>query len=249
MMIEQDRTECIKNRRSPTRLMPPDGLIEKWRFYTCRYGFSHASIRFLGSRFPWVWRVFGPIVSRAYRETWRAHTENKIVNLGGGGNCLTECLTCDIDPRADTYVSMTKRLPFDDQELNGVFLEESIEHVNKNDAIKMIEECFRVLKPSGVIRLSTPSLDQTARSLLLGNVSCDYINTLFYDHGHRYLYTVNELCTLFVKIGFVNIRLSTFQDPNSILGRLDSHADRFGQNTEMSIYLDAQKPDAYRRMY
>ena len=40
-----------------------------------------------------------------------------------------------------------------------VFSEHMIEHVSRPDGILMLEECFRILRPGGVVRIVTPNLE------------------------------------------------------------------------------------------
>jgi len=48
--------------------------------------------------------------------------------------------------------------------LLGDFSEHVIEHVTKEDAIKLIGECYRVLQNEGVLRMSTPDAELFLRS-------------------------------------------------------------------------------------
>jgi SAM-dependent methyltransferase len=85
-------------------------------------------------------------------------TGERLLNLGGGGNVAPHWLTADIDPRSDVYVDLTKPLPFPSGSLDGIFLEEVIEHIPASNAASLAMECFRCLKPGKPIRISTPDL-------------------------------------------------------------------------------------------
>ena len=130
-------------------------LLGRWPKYRGRYGTVHAAVRFIGTRIPVVWKLLGPPISRAYRIAWIKSTGPKILNLGGGGNCLNECLTVDIDPRADSYVDLRQALPFADKSIDGIFCEEVIEHLSELDGAAMLCECLRIMKPGAVIRITT----------------------------------------------------------------------------------------------
>ncbi|WP_404369832.1 class I SAM-dependent methyltransferase [Sphingomonas sp. MMS24-J45] len=208
-------------------------------FYRRRYGTIHALARFTGTKLPALWPVVGPVVSRGYRDRWTHQSGVKLLNLGGGSNTIEGALTADLDPRADTYMNLAKRLPFADSSIDYVFTEEFIEHISKGDAAIMLRECARVLKPGGVLRIATPDLDWLSAGLIDGTVPCDLINDTFYGHGHRYLYSRAEMLKAVRAAGFGDVRHSTYKDPGSQLGYLDSHADRFQHDPLLSQYVEA----------
>lgn len=222
-------------------LPPPSGLLNRWRFYRSRYGTLHAAARYLGTRAKPIWPIVGPLVTRRQLLHWRSNAKLRVVNLGGGGNCLSGCLTADIDPRADVYVDLMQSLPFEQDEIHHIFCEEAIEHIPKSAALRLLRECHRVLEPNGTLRLTTPDLDWMIGALSAGDMDCDAFNDCFYDHGHRYLYSRTELVALLTEVGFSMVRVSTYQDLYSPLGHLDSHADRFRHPPELSQYQEATK--------
>ena len=200
--------------------------MRRWHKYGSRYGKLHALTRFIGTRIPFTWRLLGPVVSRRYREVWAGAAGPKILNLGGGSNCLDGCLTADIDPRSDCYVDCRKPLPFKDSSIDGIFSEEMIEHISKSDGLRMLSECWRVMKPGATIRLTTPDLDWFCSSLLRRAIDCDEINDIFYKHKHVYLYSRQEIEVSLRACGFVDIRQSSYKDFAAQLGYFDSHPIR-----------------------
>jgi len=218
---------------------PPSGLLPKLAAYRRRYGVTHALTRFAATKVPAIWPVVGPLVSRGYRERWIRQAGVKLLNLGGGSNTIEGALTADLDPRADTYMNLAKRLPFEDASIDLIFTEEFIEHIPKAAAAIMLQECARVLKPGGVLRIATPDLDWLSAGTLDGSVPCDLVNDSFYGHGHRYLYSRAAMAKAVREAGFSDIRHSTYKDPASQLGYLDSHADRFNHSPLLSQYVEA----------
>jgi len=206
----------------------------KLRKYSARYGYLSLVPRYFGRLFPGVWKYLGRPATRSYLARWLRTDQRKILNLGGGGNCLDGCLTADIDVRADVYVDLTKPLRLPDNSVDSIFCEEAIEHISKSAGEKMLRECFRILKAGGVIRISTPDLDYFAARL-----NGDEINSIFYEHSHVYLYTRNELLEALKRAGFENIRACVYGE--GALGYLDSHAMRFQHSPEISQYVEAEK--------
>lgn len=59
-----------------------------------------------------------------------------------------------------------KKLPFNDDSIDFIYSSHLIEHLRKDECEKMLGECFRILKKGGLIRLTTPDLELTARNYI-----------------------------------------------------------------------------------
>jgi predicted SAM-dependent methyltransferase len=214
-------------------------------YYVNKYGFLHTIFSYVGRYNQTFWNFIGQSITSGYINQWQVKTpiEKRILNLGGGGNCLTGCLTVDIDPRADAYVDITKKLPFPNCSVNAIFCEEAIEHIDLKCGLQLLQECYRILEPGGSIRLTTPDLNYFASRVSQSLNCCDEINEVFYGHGHCYLYTRETLQCYCQEVGFTNLKMSFYQDSASKLGYLDSHANRFNHLPEITQYLEAEKPD------
>jgi predicted SAM-dependent methyltransferase len=226
----------------PTPVRPPGSALQKLAFYGRKYGLVSSVARFAGRKSYRVWRWIGPVCTAGHLRRWLANPGDLILNLGGGGNCLAECFTVDIDARADAYVDVTRPLPMPECSVAAIFCEEVIEHVDLPAGRRLLAECFRILRPGGMLRLTTPDLGYFARRVLADPAEPAEINSIFFGHGHRHLYTQESLTGACLATGFVNPRPSRYQDPESKLGWLDSHADRFGHLPEISQYLEVSRP-------
>ena len=107
--------------------------------------------------------------------------------------------------------------------------------------MRLLRACYRVPKPSGLLRVTTRDLNWLISALASAELNCDRFNECFYGHGHRYIYTQEELSAQLTQAGFNSTRVSSYQDETSVLGILDSHADRFQRPTELSQYQEAVK--------
>lgn len=224
-------------------LVPPSGLFSKWSFYAVRYGWSRALCSYVGRRWFRVWLLLGPVVTRRYLKKWLRSSGTHILNLGGGGVLSDRWLTADVTPRADVFMDITKPLPLPDMTVDAVYSEEVIEHIELQAGRDMLAECFRVLKPGGKVRLTTPSLDYFAKRVSSDFAGTQEINDIFYCHGHRFIYSEEALRRTLSDAGFINIRQSNYRDPHSEYGSFDSHASRFPHApSEWSQFWDAQKP-------
>ena len=220
--------------------IPPSGL-GKVPYYIRKYGVLHGLCSLIGRYNHFFWRLVGPAVTAKYLQNWLKSDGYKVLNLGGGSNCINGCLTADIDPRADVYADMTKPLNITDNSVNAVFCEEAIEHITREQGIAIVKECCRIIKPGGMIRISTPDLDYYAEKSKTEGASGS-LNEVFYGHGHVFIYSRACLREIATSAGFVNIKVSSYRDEKSALGGLDSHAERFRHDPEISQYMEAEKP-------
>src|SRR5918994_2691666 len=99
----------------------------------------------------------------SFQEYLSTHTLRKL-HIGAGDDALAGWLNTDIDPGADDvfFLDATKPFPFNDNTFDYVYSEHMIEHISRRDASFMLNECRRVLKPSGIIRIATPDLQVIA---------------------------------------------------------------------------------------
>ena len=93
------------------------------------------------------------------------------INLACGGKlCLqTGWINADHCPSSKDVmqVNLLKRLPFQDNTFDVVYHSQFIEHLSLESAQVFLDECCRVLKPNGVLRVVTPDLENQAAEYLL----------------------------------------------------------------------------------
>jgi len=66
--------------------------------------------------------------------------------------------------RGDCIVwNLAKGIPFADQTFDVVYHSHLLEHIDREYAAGFLADCFRVLKPGGVIRVVVPDLEQLGR--------------------------------------------------------------------------------------
>lgn len=76
------------------------------------------------------------------------------IQFGSGNNMLDGWDNTDL-PRTD----VRKRLRYKDDSVDFIFHEHMIEHLDEVDGYNFMEECFRILKEDGVMRICCPSID------------------------------------------------------------------------------------------
>ena len=175
-----------------------------------------------------------------------AHAPDPVkLNIGCGPNPLGGWINCDLEPFSGQVrkLDATQLFPFDEATFTHVFSEHMIEHVPVTGGEVMIRECFRVLRPGGRIRISTPDLEflialtRPPLSKLQNeyiawscrNFACDSepsgVTVMNFFHrlwGHQHIYDRHGLWALMKVAGFV--------DP--LMCRLNESPDRELQNLE-----------------
>jgi predicted SAM-dependent methyltransferase len=140
------------------------------------------------------------------------------VHLGCGMNYITGWINIDLDSsQADIKADLRLPLPYADSSVDLIFNEHFIEHISREDGRKFLAECYRVLKPGGVLRVSTPDLRWLVAQYIGGKLdewtdvgwlprtSCELINEGMRSWGHLYLYDLPELNLAMRSVGFVEI--------------------------------------------
>lgn len=149
---------------------------------------------------------------------------NVKIHLGCGAVRLGEWINVDLNSAlVDIQLDLTQRMPFADESASYMFCEHFIEHLTRDQAVDFLRECLRVLKPGGVIRISTPNL----RFLIAAYLNCDVgvwgdlwqpmtpcsmINEGMHSWGHRYLYDSREIVLLLKEIGFGSVVFQRYRN-------------------------------------
>jgi len=92
----------------------------------------------------------------------------KSLNLGCGSRFHPEFVNIDAvssSPHVLAY-DLNKGIPFPDATFDVVYQSHLLEHFKKENALDFLNECYRVLKISGLIRVAVPDLEQIVRGYL-----------------------------------------------------------------------------------
>jgi len=205
--------------------------------------------------------VLAPAEIKAY---FRATPEPK-VNIGCGKNLVPGWLNTDLYPHfGATRMDAAKGWPVPPSSLRAVLCEHMIEHVPKSTAQHMMRGAFHALKSGGMVRIVTPDLESFARFALEPNAPetgeyvrgletvtgarglgvCDAVNQIFYEHGHRHIYTRDSLTQLLRDAGFSEfayMRGGEYHDP--LFHGVDGHVNVIGarMNAIEAMAIEARK--------
>lgn len=185
-------------------------------------------------------------VLKKFEQPYRLH-------LGCGKVYLDGWLNIDLydGSAADIKLDMTWPLPFEDNSCELVFTEHMLEHLSAEQGAAFLQECFRVLKKGGVLRVAMPSLDKLIQRSYEGNwrdadwlswpefkhvsTRAEMLNMAFREWGHQWLYDREELYRRLKDAGF-----ETISDCN---WGTSTHADLSGRETRKDslLIVEAEK--------
>lgn len=145
------------------------------------------------------------------------------------------------------YHDLRRNIPYKSGIVPNVYSSHFFEHLTKEDALSLLRECFRVLKPGGVMRIAVPSLDQEVNSIRLAVQEYDrgeiepvlkYLTTkpgfISQFSVHKYMYNFVEMKYLLETAGFVEIAEKTYRTGNIVdVEALDTR--------ENSLFVEAYK--------
>lgn len=86
--------------------------------------------------------------------------QKKILNLGCGQRYHEDWTNVDFysDDKNIISTNLLKGIPFPNGTFDVVYHSHVLEHFSKNDGVNFIKECYRVLKPGGILRVVIPDL-------------------------------------------------------------------------------------------
>ena len=170
------------------------------------------------------------------------------LHLGCGGERKAGWINIDLlgDP-VDVAWNLANALPFDSGSVAAVFHEHLLEHLPLAAGDKFMQECFRVLRPGGILRVGVPDAGRLIQSYA-GNrgylenlhpgrpTALIAVQELFYWHRHCAMFDVETLDFFFRASGFPDPQERAFGDTD-----LDQAPDteRRRPNT---LYMEACKP-------
>ena len=161
----------------------------------------------------------------------------KKLHIGAGPNMLKDWLNTNIMPitNEDIFLDASIRFPFDGNTFDCISINQSIEYLKYNQSKHCLNECFRVLKPDGKIRIITVNLENFIKIYSKKDPTKeekDYIkfvidscmpdigiyknafimNSLFSRLNYKFIHDYESLNDMLEKIGFIYINFLSKND-------------------------------------
>jgi SAM-dependent methyltransferase len=92
----------------------------------------------------------------------------RYLNLGCGSRYHPDWINIDIAPRGAGVIQhdISRGIPLPDASCDVVYHTAVLEHMRRADATALMVECYRVLKPGGIVRVGVPDLERICRLYL-----------------------------------------------------------------------------------
>lgn len=200
----------------------------------------------------WIGRVF-------VNNKPKLKNELNYLNLGSGANILDGYINADFFysfkfwkkdiPKIEWQLDLRYPLHCKDEVFNGIFTEHTLEHLYPDDAAKLLQELYRVLKSGSIIRITVPDIEkyvffynnnfenineQEFKSRF--NNGCNGIRNVTQNYFHFSAWDYQELKIFLEDAGFNDIKKMEFgntQDKNLNLDLEDRSWE--------SLYVEAKK--------
>jgi predicted SAM-dependent methyltransferase len=170
-----------------------------------------------------------PPESKPMRALEMPGSKLKVVDLGCGTDKLRmpggKVIGVDIrDLEGVDYRCDLHRLPFASGEFDIAFSSHVLEHFPRNEAIEVLKEWTRIIKPTGEIRLKLPNLQWALDHLHEPERSKHAMNVIYGEQAypedfHKNGFTPESLSKLLDEVGFKKQEVRTEQEGYNILMR------------------------------
>ena len=170
------------------------------------------------------------------------------LHLGSGGERKAGWVNVDLlgDP-VDVAWNLASPLPFEPMSVDAVFHEHLLEHMPLQAGAALMQECYRVLKPGGILRIGVPDAGQLIRSYAGDRTYLEErrpgrptammaVQELFYWHRHCAMFDGETLRLFFQASGFADPEEREFG--NSDIGQAPDTERR----RDETLYMEARKP-------
>ncbi len=117
--------------------------------------------------------------------------------------------------------NLTNKFPWGDNTIDVVYSSHTLEHFSREDGIFFLNECYRVLKYHGIIRIIVPNLTDFVNKYIDGKIRADYfveelgvlysnpknsfknLLALYTQYPHKCMYDGPTLVKIMNDIGFL----------------------------------------------
>lgn len=70
---------------------------------------------------------------------------------------------------------LRKKFPWEDNSVDVIYSSHTLEHLSRSEGLHFLKECYRVLKPNGIIRIIVPDLMVIIQKYIEGKIAADRV--------------------------------------------------------------------------
>jgi len=178
------------------------------------------------------------------------------LNAGCGGTILDGWRNMDIMFTGEDHIDITKPLPFTDNSAEFVVCCHCVEHTLPAQALAFFKECFRILIPGGVMRITVPSIGRVwamaddeylawLESSGFGKANRrSAVENLIVNHGHLAVWGEDTLAAAIYAAGFDTKFAPVGNSIHKELVGVEGHGKVIGEHNNWieSICVEGTKP-------
>ena len=209
------------------------------------------------------WATAGHLLRRRRVREYLATHPEPALHIGAGPLHLPGWLNTDLIS-GEVHLDLARPLPLPSNAFAYAYAEHLIEHFAPAPGGRLLAELHRVLRPGGVLRLTTPDLQKIIaiyedRNPVIGRERytrflaaqtrrgqqrpAQMLNDYLRLWGHRFVYDELELRTALAAAGFLDIvREEPGRSRHEALRGIESHGGEEWVNRAEAMCLEAMKP-------
>jgi predicted SAM-dependent methyltransferase len=155
---------------------------------------------------------------RSKLRPWQSKETRLDLHLGCGPKYLTGFVNIDANPfhKIDLWLDVRNGLPFRSSSVDSIYSTHMLEHFFPDELLRVLRECFRVVKAGAGVRLVVPSLSNAIIAYKQGkmdwfsdgfprhyeSIGGRFTNFIFCDGQHRGAFDFSHLEEMLRKAGF-----------------------------------------------
>jgi len=184
--------------------------------------------------------------------------DKNLLNLGCGQSKFENWINADFfQPRLrsllqknvvrpDWMLDLRFPLNCDNNVWDGVFTEHTLEHLYPDQALRLLQELYRTMKPGAWLRVTVPDLkkyisyysgQKVHENFYVWETGCEAIRNLSQNYFHFSIWDSEFLGKSLTRLGFTNVKEVAFNQGTDI-SLLRDIEDRSWE----TLYMEAQKP-------
>jgi predicted SAM-dependent methyltransferase len=239
-LSEEERIQALRAYLAQRPEPPPPPPVPGGALIRRLPGWLPARARHTGTRVVRPWS----------RHKLRAAQQRSPLRLHLGSGRINKPDWVNIDlvlAKADIAWNLVTGIPFRTGSVDAIFHEHVFEHIEVRDGYAFAQECLRVLKPGGILRIGIPDAGALLHSYA-GTADPEWANSkptpmlavtgLFYEHDHRAMYDEETLRLLLHAAGFADTQRCEYAT-GWLQPSPDSEHRRSG-----TLYVEARKAPA-----